>query len=147
MTSHATANTYAGERIAGARQGKPRTAFSARLIAYWLSSASIAFIFVSSGICYAIALPQVVEGVQHLGFPLHFIVLLGVWKVLGGIAILVPGLPRVKEWAYAGMFFDLTGAAFASTAVGNAWWHVVAPLSIAAMLVVSWTLRPASRRL
>jgi AhpD family alkylhydroperoxidase len=52
--------------------------------------------------------PQVVEGVTHLGFPLHFVTLLGVWKVLGGIAVLVPGFALVKEWAYAGMFFDLT---------------------------------------
>jgi uncharacterized membrane protein YphA (DoxX/SURF4 family) len=116
-------------------------------ILYWAATATIAFIFVSSGICYAIALPQVVDGVQQLGFPLHFIVLLGVWKVLGGIAILLPGLPRVKEWAYAGMFFDLTGAAVASTSVGNAWWHIVAPLSVAAILVASWALRPESRRL
>jgi hypothetical protein len=78
--------------------------------------------------------PQVVEGVTHLGFPLHFVTLLGVWKVLGGIAILVPGFARVKEWAYAGMFFDLTGAAIASVASGNAWWHIVAPLAVAVVI-------------
>jgi uncharacterized membrane protein len=73
----------------------------------------------------------------ELGFPLHFVTLLGVWKVLGGIAILVPGFARVKEWAYAAMFFDLTGAAIASGASGNAWWHVVASLAVAAVLAAS----------
>jgi hypothetical protein len=141
MTSPATINAYPVHNVARS------TALNLRLIGYWLSTASIAFIFASSGICYAIGLPQVVEGVQHLGFPLHFIVLLGVWKVLGGMAILVPGLPRAKEWAYAGMFFDLTGAAVASTAVGNAWWHVIAPLLVALILVASWALRPENRRL
>ncbi len=72
---------------------------------------------------------------------------LGIWKVLGGIAILVPGFARVKEWAYAGMFFDLTGAASASAATGNAWWHIVAPLAVAAVLAASWALRPPSRTL
>ncbi len=70
-----------------------------------------------------------------------------VWKVLGGIAILFPGFARVKEWAYAGMFFDLTGAAIASGASGNAWWHIVAPLAVAVVLAASWALRPQSRTL
>ena len=60
-----------------------------------------------------------VQGVVALGFPVHFAALLGAWKVLGAIAILVPGLPLVKEWAYAGIVFDLTGAASASLATGS----------------------------
>jgi uncharacterized membrane protein YphA (DoxX/SURF4 family) len=147
MRSQATVKTYHTARIEQGTQIDQRTALHGRVIAYWGSTAAIAFIFVSSGFCYAIRLPQVIEGVQNLGFPVHFIVLLGVWKVLGGIAIIVPGLPRIKEWAYAGMFFDLTGAAVASTAVGNAWWHIVAPLSVAAILVASWALRPEGRTL
>jgi hypothetical protein len=67
--------------------------------------------------------------------------------VLGSIGILVPGFPLLKEWAYAGIMFDLTGAASASIATGGEWWHVAAPLSIAAMVAASWALRPASRRL
>jgi len=77
-----------------------------------------------------------------LGFPVHFIVLLGVWKVLGSIAILVPGFPLIKEWAYAGITVDLTGAAAASIATGGEWWHVAAPLSIAVLVAASWALRP-----
>jgi hypothetical protein len=77
--------------------------------------------------------------------------MLGVWKVLGGLAILAPGFPRLKEWAYAGIFFDLTGAAVASAtmgaSIGAEWWHVPAPLLVAATMVGSWALRPPSRRL
>ena len=56
---------------------------------------------------------------SHLGYPAYFAVLLGVWKVLGGLAILAPRLPRLKEWAYAGMFFDLSGAAISHGSVGD----------------------------
>jgi len=65
----------------------------------------------------------------------------------GGIAVLVPDFALVKEWAYAGMFFDLTGAAVASAASGNEWWHIVASLTVALVLAASWALRPEGRRL
>jgi uncharacterized membrane protein YphA (DoxX/SURF4 family) len=116
-----------------------------RLIGYWTCTAAVAFIFISSGICYVLGLAPVVAGVLQLGYPRYFITLLGIWKVLGGIAILAPRFPRLKEWAYAGMIFDLTGAAYSSTATGNAWWHVVAPLSVAVLVAVSWALRPEGR--
>src|SRR5436305_10424284 len=118
---------------------------NSRVFSYWTCTIIVAFIFVSSGICYVVGLPEVVEGVVHLGYPRYFVTLLGMWKVLGGIVILLPGFPRLKEWAYAGMIFDLTGAAYSSTAIGNAWWHIVAPLSVAAVLVASWALRPGDR--
>jgi uncharacterized membrane protein YphA (DoxX/SURF4 family) len=115
---------------------------TARRIGYWTCTLIVAFIFLSSGICYVVGVPDVVAGVLHLGYPRYFVTLLGLWKVLGGVAILLPGFPRLKEWAYAGMMFDLTGAAFSSTAIGNAWWHILAPLSVAAIVVASWALRP-----
>ena len=118
---------------------------NAKTIGYWLCTIAGAFIFISSGALYVMGVPGVIGGVLHLGYPRYFVTLLGTWKVLGGIVILVPGLARLKEWAYAGMIFDLTAAAVSSTAIGNAWWHVVAPLSIAAVVMGSWTLRPTNR--
>lgn len=115
--------------------------------AYWICTAIIALAFLPGGIFYVMRVPPVVAGVTQLGFPAYFVTFLGIWKVLGAIALLVPGFALVKEWAYAGMFFDLTGAAVASSATGNAWWHVLAPLAIAVVLVASWALRPPSRRL
>jgi len=88
-----------------------------------------------------------VEGFAKLGYPVHFMVFLGVWKILGSLALVWPRLPLLKEWAYAGIFFDLTGAAVANGAVDHIWWHVAAPLVIAAVLYGSWALRPPSRRL
>jgi len=120
-------------------------------IAYWICTALTAFFFVSGGLAYALAVPDVVDGVTVLGFPVYFVRMLGVWKVLGGLAILAPGLPRVKEWAYAGILFDLIGASVASSvmgaAIGAEWWHVLAPMMVAAIMAGSWALRPSSRRL
>jgi len=120
-------------------------------VAYWICTALTAFFFVSGGLAYAMAVPDVADGVLQLGFPLYFVRMLGVWKVLGGLAILAPGFPRLKEWAYAGIFFDLTAASVASAAMGAAtgaeWWHVLAPLAVAAIMIGSWALRPSSRRL
>ena len=79
---------------------------------------------------------------------MYFFAILGFWKVLGAIAILVPRFPRLKEWAYAGIFFDLTGAAASCAAVGGYGayaFHVIAPLVIAGLTVASWALRPESR--
>jgi hypothetical protein len=79
---------------------------------------------------------------------MYFFAILGFWKVLGAIAILVPGFPRLKKWAYAGIFFDLTGAAASCAAVGGYGayaFHVIAPLIITGFTVASWALRPQSR--
>jgi hypothetical protein len=116
-------------------------------VAYWVCTGLVVFFIGSGGLAYALQVPDVVQGVAALGFPVHFIVLLGVWKVLGSIAILMPGFPLIKEWAYAGIMFDLTGAASASIGTGGEWWHVAAPLSIAVVVAASWALRPQSRRL
>lgn len=116
-------------------------------VAYWVCTGLVAFFIGPGGLAYALRVPDVVQGVVALGFPVHFIVLLGVWKVLGSVVILLPGFPLIKEWAYAGIMIDLTGAAYTSIATGGEWWHAAAPLAIAGLLAASWALRPESRRL
>jgi len=118
-----------------------------RAVAYWICTILTAFVFLSGGVGNILRPPQVVEGMTHLGYPPYFVVILGVWKLLGGIVILLPALPRLKEWAYAGMIFDLTGATASHLAVGDELFHIVTPLVIAAVVVASWALRPESRRL
>jgi len=118
----------------------------ARVVGYWVCTALITFAFLPGGIFYLMRQPQAVEGVEKLGFPFYFVIFLGVWKVLGSIALLAPRLPVLKEWAYAGMFFDLSGAVVAVLATGGVWWHVAAPLVVMALLFGSWALRPADRR-
>ena len=117
-----------------------------RLIAYWVTTALTAFVFLSGGVMDIVQPPDLVKGMTDLGYPVYFVTLLGVWKVLGGIAVLVPRFPILKEWAYAGMLFDLTGAAASHAAVGDPALKVVTPLVILGIVMASWALRPESRR-
>jgi uncharacterized membrane protein YphA (DoxX/SURF4 family) len=122
----------------------------ARNISYWITTILTAF-FMTGGVAQIMQFRANPHGVvPELGYPMYFFAILGTWKILGAIAILVPGFPRLKEWAYAGIFFDLTGAAVSCAAVGvyGAYgFHVLAPLLIAGLCVASWALRPESRRI
>jgi hypothetical protein len=118
-----------------------------KVIAYWACTVLVALCIGSGGVAQALRLPQNVEGLTALGYPLHFIVLLGVWKVLGALTLLAPGLRLVKEWAYAGIFIDLSGAVVASAANAGGAFHVIAPIVLIGILAASWALRPESRRL
>jgi uncharacterized membrane protein YphA (DoxX/SURF4 family) len=88
-----------------------------------------------------------VEGMILLGYPLYFMMILGVWKVLGTIALLVPAFPRLKEWAYAGIFFTMSGAAISHAVTGDAAWHILYTGCLAVLTLASWALRPQSRKL
>ena len=118
-----------------------------KLIAYWICTGIIALCIGSGGLLQVLRVPQNVEGMTALGYPLHFIVLLGVWKVLGALTLLAPRLPLVKEWAYAGIFIDLSGAVVASAANAGPAFHIIAPTVLIGILAASWALRPESRRL
>lgn len=121
----------------------------AKNITYWTTTGLVAFFIGGGGgaqIAQFLGNPHGV--VPILRYPLYFFAILGFWKVLGAIAILVPRFPRLKEWAYAGIFFDLTGAAASCVAVGGYGvyaFHVLAPLIIAVLAMASWALRPQSR--
>jgi len=117
-----------------------------KTIGYWATTAILAFVLLSGGITQLLRRPEALEGMAHLGYPVYFVVILGFWKVLGGIALLVPRFPRLKEWAYAGAFFDLTGAAASYVGVGEPN-HVIGPLIFALLAMASWVLRPSSRML
>ncbi len=118
-------------------------------IAYWTTTILVAFFIGGGGVAQLARVKGTVDGFVHiLHYPAYFVTILGVWKVLGAVAILVPRFPRLKEWAYAGIFFDLTGAAASNASVGGYGaygFHIIAPLAIAGLMVVSWALRPQSR--
>jgi hypothetical protein len=121
----------------------------AKNITYWTTTVLVAFFMGSGGIVQMIFL-RGNDATQLLGYPLYFFRILGFWKLLGAIAILVPRYPRLKEWAYAGIIFDLTGAAASNAAVGGYGaygFHILAPLIIAGITVASWALRPESRKI
>jgi DoxX-like family len=121
----------------------------AKSIVYWTMTGLVAFFIGGGGFAQIWQYRANPHGVvPELGYPLYFFLILGIWKVLGAIAILVPRFPRLKEWAYAGIFFDLTGAAASCAAVGGYGayaFHVIAPLIITGFCVASWALRPPSR--
>ncbi|XYH93318.1 DoxX family protein [Sorangium sp. So ce1128] len=119
----------------------------ARTIGYWISTGLLGLAFAAGGLADLAGSPQVLEGMAHLGYPPYFATILGVWKVLGAVALLAPRFPRLKEWAYAGIFFDLTGAAASHAAVGDAAGQVMTPLVLVTVAAASWALRPESRRL
>ncbi|HKA20292.1 MAG TPA: DoxX family protein [Blastocatellia bacterium] len=116
-------------------------------ISYWVVTAMVGFFIGSGGAAELAHMPGNVEGLVQLGYPVYFATIIGFWKVLGAIAILVPGFPRLKEWAYAGIFFNMTGAAATGLFTHSAAWHVIVDLVLASLTVVSWALRPESRRL
>jgi uncharacterized membrane protein YphA (DoxX/SURF4 family) len=120
-----------------------------RKITYWMTTVLVAIPIGAGGMAQVLRVPGTVDGfVRILHYPAYFVPLLGVYKVLGAIAILVPRFPRLKEWAYAGIIFDLTGAIASIAAVGDYGayaFHIFSPLIIAGLTVASWALRPASR--
>jgi hypothetical protein len=118
-----------------------------KLVSYWITTGLAAVAFLVPGIANLVHSPHIVQDMAHLGYPGYFPTILGTWKVLGALAILVPGYPRLKEWAYAGMLFDLTGAVLSRLVMGDGVMMVVVPLLIAVVVMASWALRPAGRML
>ena len=116
-------------------------------VGYWATTGLVAAAFAFGGVMDVMKGPDVLAGMAHLGYPAYLAPLLGVWKLLGAVAVVVPGFPRIKEWAYAGMFFDLTGAAVSHAASGDPAGNVLTPLFILALVVASYLLRPESRRM
>jgi uncharacterized membrane protein YphA (DoxX/SURF4 family) len=119
----------------------------ARPTIYWITTIVVALAFLITGIGNLISFDHIAKDMSHLGYPSYFLMLLGTWKILASVTILFPGLPRMKEWAYAGMIFDLTGASFSRYSMGDGILMIVVPLSIAAVTAVSWRLRPEGRTL
>jgi uncharacterized membrane protein YphA (DoxX/SURF4 family) len=116
-----------------------------RTIAFWLTTIFGPASFVIGGYLHLTRDPQVMATLAHLGYPVYFATILGVWKLLGALTVIVPGLPRLKELAYAGFFFDLTGAAATRAFVGDGAVDILAPLVFLALVAASWALRPTSR--
>jgi uncharacterized membrane protein YphA (DoxX/SURF4 family) len=117
----------------------------AKAIGYWVATVLVALVMLAGGGTQLARRPEALQGMAHLGYPLYFSLILGAWKVLGAVAILAPRFPRLKEWAYAGIFFDLTGASLSHIASGDGASDIIGPLVFVGILVASWALRPASR--
>lgn len=110
--------------------------------AYWTSTGFAALALGATGAADLLRVPAIMESLAHLGYPTYFAAILGIWELLGAGAIVAPNLPRVKEWAYAGIFFALTGAALSHAASGDPVGKVLVPLVLLVVVAVSWTFRP-----
>jgi len=117
-----------------------------RLIAYWITTGVLVAECLAGGVMGLLELEPFVGIIRHLGYPIYFMTIHSVWYVLAGIALLVPGVPLLKEWAYAGLFFTYTGALVSHLAVGDGFPSIVAPLVFMGLVVASWALRPSERR-
>jgi len=119
----------------------------ARSTGYWLTTGLAGLNFLFAGTAYLVGVQAVRDAFAELGYPAYLVPFLGACKVLGGLALLAPRLPRLKEWAYAGITCNLIGAAASHAAAGHPATKVMAPLLVLAVALTSWSLRPASRRL
>jgi hypothetical protein len=117
-----------------------------RLACYWLATVSVAAELAVGGAWDIARIPYVRDLTAHLGYPSYFLVILGSWKVLGALALLVPGRALLKEWAYAGAFFVYTGAMASHLTTGYDVSEVGVLAVLTALTILSWALRPASRR-
>jgi uncharacterized membrane protein YphA (DoxX/SURF4 family) len=122
-----------------------------KTIAYWVTTILGPASFVIGGCLYLTHSEQVVTALNHLGYPIYFANILGFWKLAGAIAIVIPGFPLLKEWAYAGFFFDLSGGAASHAFNGDPFFvgpaSVALPMVFLGLVIASWALRPPSRRL
>src|SRR5262245_12191730 len=119
---------------------------TSRSRAYWAATAIVSIECLVGGVWGSLQLPPFVGIAQHLGYPPYFMSILGAWYVLAGIALLVPRFALVKEWAYAGLTFNYTGAAVSHLVAGDGAGALAGPLFFTGLVVISWALRPPSRR-
>ncbi len=116
-------------------------------IIYWIVTIWLALGMLSSGAVQLFKVRTEVDFITHLGYPVYFITILGVWKILGVVTVLIPKFPLLKEWAYAGFFFAMSGAVFSHIASGDLVKEIFPSLLLLILAVVSWYFRPADRKI
>jgi uncharacterized membrane protein len=119
-----------------------------KLIIYWIATALMSFGMLGSGIAQVCRAKAMIDLIVPLGYPVYFLSILGTWKILGVIAILIPGFKLLKEWAYAGFFFAMTGALASHLACGDYEIKaIIGPVMQTVFIVSSWYFRPANRKI
>jgi hypothetical protein len=116
-------------------------------IIYWIATAWLALGMLSTGIMQFLKVPGEVDFIIHLGYPEYFVVLLGICKIIGVAALLIPKYPLLKEWTYAGFFFMMAGAVVSHIAMSNGIGEIFPPVLLLILTMISWYFRPANRKL
>jgi hypothetical protein len=118
------------------------------LAIYWIATGLMSVGMLGSGLAQIIHAKEMVDLVVPLGYPLYILYIVGVWKILGVIAILVPGFKILKEWAYAGFFFVMTGALISHLASADYGLRgLIGPFMQTIFILTSWYFRPANRKI
>jgi len=119
-----------------------------RNIFYWIATVWLSLGMVSTAIVQLAGLDEEIQKTVHeLGYPSYFLFIIGVWKLLGVAAVLLPRLPLLKEWAYAGFFFAMSGAVVSHLAVHDPLTELFGPVLLLILTLVSWYLRPSTRKI
>lgn len=118
-----------------------------RKIIYWITTIWLALGMTSTGIVQLLQLPEEAEVIVNLGYPMYLLSLLGIWKLLGVVAVLLPNIPLIKEWAYAGFFFAMSGAIFSHIAAGAPFSEALPALLLLVLTVLSWYFRPKKKKI
>lgn len=114
-------------------------------IIYWVATIWLALGMTSTGIVQIIKMEEEVANFRNLGYPIYFMTIIGIWKLMGVVAILMPKYPLLKEWAYAGFFFAMSGAIISHLAIGDEALTLFGPILLLVLTFISWYLRPVNR--
>ena len=117
------------------------------IITYWVTTLILATECLGGGVMGALQMSPFIEVMRHLGYPIYLMTIHGVWYMLAGVALLVPRFPRLKEWAYAGFFFIMSGAIFSHVAMHDPFNEIFPSVILLILTVVSWYFRPVGRKL
>jgi hypothetical protein len=118
------------------------------VIIYWVATAMLSIGMLSSGLAQIFHAKQMIDLVVPLGYPVYLLSIIGTWKILGVITILMPGFKLLKEWAYAGFFFVMTGALISHLASGDCGIKgIIGPIMQTLFIILSWNFRPADRKI
>lgn len=115
-------------------------------IIYWIATIWLSLGMLSSGIVQLLNVKEEIDFILNLGYPAYFLTILGGWKILGVAVILIPKFQLVKEWAYAGFFFAMSGAVFSHLARGSGTAEFFGPVLLLILTAVSWYFRPSDRK-
>jgi uncharacterized membrane protein len=116
-------------------------------IIYWIFTAWLALGMISTGMIQLLRTDEEVENVTSLGYPVYLLTILGIWKILGSVAVLIPKFALLKEWAYAGFFFAMSGALFSRIATNDPVSKMLPSVLLLVLVIISWYFRPANRKL
>jgi|SRR6185503_4693989 len=112
-----------------------------RKIAFWITTTVIALMYFVTGLGNILPFKHIAQDMARLGYPTYFLKILGAWKILAATVMVIPRFNRIKEWAYAGMMFDLTGAALSRYFIGDPLPMIIVPVGLSILVTVNYAIR------